>query len=878
MARLPPYPLPLTLDPRPAPNPADVTSSLHQLLVDAYTGKDITRPRDLYTFLSIGHIPDVPAFPRKLLRSRSVHAIRPKRVTFEKEESFHRRKSLGEDASSYVHFDLQHNPPLLPLPAIKTDFLIDPEENNDQDNPDNEAEKDDVSESDSIPKIPISLLRGYHKVNISTTYIFAPDERLTETVKYNPKAILPQISPRKKPKHPRKDQRQCSSNQSNSSSVLSLEIGGTNQSSAESSPRKKYEIVNTTPRRQSNKSVEPIFGVRPECLFIENQLGDKNPLVRDPARSKMSQEMPTKSGGAGMLQDLKDYSGYPDIYWKLRADTVAQPNDLEADMIDRDLYRLRQISTLKLNTVERTFQVKQDPFRKWRGKAGEALFSPKQQKRTVPRQKLTKSKGLVGSHYSVGLPPKVKVTSLKLSDPSSKEKPPEAVTSSPLHHDNNSPAGNLEQLMINATSPGLGATDTSGQPTARHGTIKEEVDPVSITPREAVAASLDAYHRHQRGRESEENLNFGKISVEKLHQNKKKRQKQTVKTTLVRVDLATVDQYNNNNNNRPQRKGLLHPMKYRQPQQNGHSSVSGHALAGHEPDSNHAPGQGEQVTLKEGQGHNPEDGHETAGGEETSWPAGSALDAPAGAAGGGGVDKASSKAASTTAGVATILFDPPTAARTMTHCSLLEPMASTFVYGPSTIGPVEESGDERSVIIQNTHPTPEGSLAGNVSQKGGGLGGGVVNGNPSQQPIKTHHLEVFSERKESLKPIKIPTGRTTYHPGMPAYRLDLVNYPPSNARQSCGRSNSAGPPDSRQTALTAATLQSQNRPFSSRHAHSTRPLSSRHTHTSMTANVELARMPRSADSAGVNIRFAGQGEVILTSSSKEKRAGAVTSR
>ena len=50
--------------------------------------------------------------------------------------------------------------------------------------------------------------------------------------------------------------------------------------------------------------------------------------------------------------DLKAYDKYPNQYWELRSESVHHPQDLECDMIDREQYRLKQKSALKLKVVE----------------------------------------------------------------------------------------------------------------------------------------------------------------------------------------------------------------------------------------------------------------------------------------------------------------------------------------------------------------------------------------------------------------------------------------------------------------------------------------------------------------------------------------------
>ncbi|XP_059177064.1 uncharacterized protein LOC131956564 [Physella acuta] len=119
---------------------------------------------------------------------------------------------------------------------------------------------------------------------------------------------------------------------------------------------------------------EFIFGVRPECLFINTQLGNRNPFLRDVTKPNENPGIPKHLQS---LYDFKDFAKYPDAYWKLRESL--EPDVMEASMIDRDLYRKQQISSLKLTTMDRTPPSSRDPFIKWRGKAGDPLFYPRKQ-------------------------------------------------------------------------------------------------------------------------------------------------------------------------------------------------------------------------------------------------------------------------------------------------------------------------------------------------------------------------------------------------------------------------------------------------------------------------------------------------------------------
>ncbi|KAK7107809.1 uncharacterized protein [Littorina saxatilis] len=60
------------------------------------------------------------------------------------------------------------------------------------------------------------------------------------------------------------------------------------------------------------------------------------------------------------------YDDYPEAYWELRSPTVQEPCDLKEDMIDRDRYRLQQISTLHLRAMNREVVVNRlDTYPKW---------------------------------------------------------------------------------------------------------------------------------------------------------------------------------------------------------------------------------------------------------------------------------------------------------------------------------------------------------------------------------------------------------------------------------------------------------------------------------------------------------------------------------
>ncbi|KAL8595301.1 hypothetical protein ACOMHN_020054 [Nucella lapillus] len=60
------------------------------------------------------------------------------------------------------------------------------------------------------------------------------------------------------------------------------------------------------------------------------------------------------------------FEDYPEAYWELRSPTVQVPSDLKDGMIDRDRYRLQQISSLRLRAMNRELIAnKLDTYRKW---------------------------------------------------------------------------------------------------------------------------------------------------------------------------------------------------------------------------------------------------------------------------------------------------------------------------------------------------------------------------------------------------------------------------------------------------------------------------------------------------------------------------------
>ncbi|KAL8613652.1 hypothetical protein ACOMHN_029744 [Nucella lapillus] len=69
------------------------------------------------------------------------------------------------------------------------------------------------------------------------------------------------------------------------------------------------------------------------------------------------------------------YDDYPEAYWELRSPTLQVPSDLKEDMIDRDNYRLQQISLLHLRAMNRdgVTTSRLDAYRKWQQNIQEHL-------------------------------------------------------------------------------------------------------------------------------------------------------------------------------------------------------------------------------------------------------------------------------------------------------------------------------------------------------------------------------------------------------------------------------------------------------------------------------------------------------------------------
>ena len=723
------------LYPELEPGPPDkFLQSTQEFLADAYTGRDVTRPRDLYTFLSLGRVPtNLRSRDRQRLKSRSVNTD-ARRVTFGLEEVIPRRRNSFEGIpDSYLKFDLDQLG-LDPLPPISASgsrpMSKETWPNSKPVTPFQHIVAEELAD-DILHSIPISLIKGYHKVNLSTTYIFAPTERLDETTKYNKKAVLPKI------KTSESDREEIIP-----PSVLTLD----SVNNVESIHDKKYQVVNVlSPRKKATMDQgNHLFGVRPECVFINAQLGERNPLLRDSGR--VDNNVPKVVPG---LHDLKDFAGYPKEYWKLRSEKISQPADLEADMIDRDLYRLRQLSNLKLNSIERTFPIKNDPFRKWRGKGGEALFSPGQQR--VPIRKRRQRYGITSLSETVSKtrygqklnsPLAVTITPLKISGDAIQEEEEEqedAYSEARMTRDHKSPgqvrAGPFPNVNINLGR--LAEAETTTMTSMANGTVH--------TPRERVDETLRG--RSQENREKDDKVSgLGKISVQKQFEIKKRRElnKQMLKTSVVSVELDSQASFNTARRSQMLTARLL-GLNGQPPSITTAAPVAGDSNPGIievprddiEAESNDDKSQRQNSDTQSSQGkHTP------------------------------------SSPQKPVARVMSLNFNPP--ADFTTPASY-----------PDAIFPVQGGGATQNqqqqqqvkveypaqwpdLISQHrlTHPTPV-TAESHVESLGGGTGGNNIPYGSNR--LRALHLEVFGERREDG--IAIPTGRTSYHPAMPAFRL-----------------------------------------------------------------------------------------------------------
>ncbi|GFO01720.1 hypothetical protein PoB_002822500 [Plakobranchus ocellatus] len=811
------------LYPELEPGPPDkFIQSAQEFLADAYTGRDVTRPRDLYTFLSLGRVPtNLRSRDRQRLKSRSVNTD-ARRVTFGLEEVIPRRNSFEGIPDAYYKFDIE-NLGLEPLPPMQA------------------------------PEADLCLKRR-GQVNLSTTYIFAPTERLDETLKYNKKVVLPKIktseSEREEIVPP---------------SVLTLD----SVHNVESLHDKKYQVVNVlSPKNKLNMDQgNHLFGVRPECVFINAQLGNRNPLLRDHA--KADSNVPRVVPG---LHDLRDYAGYPKEYWKLRSEKITQPADLEADMIDRDLYRLRQLSTLKLNSVEKTFPVKNDPFRKWRGKGGEPLFSPNQQR--VPHRRRRQRYGPTS-----------------LSDLASKTRntqqlhPPLAVTVTPLRisagdaiAEEEEEEGEVDEVggceALRPQKTKLSAPQGAGAVPNVNINIGELVQAdttvTSITatggdqtPQAIVEDSLGTYRKLQENRERDEGSHgLGKLTLQRQFDIKKRREqnKKMLKTSVVSVELDSLTSLNTSRRNQL--------LQARLPGLGGQASNKD---ADHQQDVADVPNDALSVDASE-QTQTQSSRSETQplqskqSGQQTQKPI---------------------------ASVMSLNFNPPADFTTPpSYPDALYPVPGGGMGGGHHHG-IEHPAilsDSNTPYHRITYPSPtesRGELAGggrNTSiniPTGTNGDNNTKNSNNSSSRLRALRLEVFGERREDGERAAVRKGRTSFHPDMPAYRLDLQNYPPINPRQTCQevssrRSQSAGGGGG--TGLLGGVLTSDSQhqsPCCSRHAVRHAPNSAKLLglgHTPGSTGIGNTGPARRTGSAGptVEIRFGEQGEVILTSSREAK--------
>ena len=709
------------------PGPPDkFLQCAQEFLADAYTGRDITRPRDLYTFLSLGRVPtNLRSRDRQRLKSRSVNTD-GRRVKFGLEEVIPRRNSFEGIPDCYFKFDLDQLGPD-PLPSINGNKSVptftEAWPGSKPVTPFQHIVAEELAD-DIIHSIPISLIKGYHKVNLSTTYIFAPAERLDETLKYNKKVVLPKIktsdSEREEIVPP---------------SVLTLD----SIHNVESIHDKKFQVVNVlSPRKKATMNqANHLFGVRPECVFINAQLGEKNPLLRE--TGKVDCNVPRAVPG---LHDLKDFAGYPKEYWKLRAEKISQPADLEADMIDRDLYRLRQLSALKLNSIERSFPIKNDPFKKWRGKGGEPLFSPGQQRLPHKRRcfrfginTLTETASRIKYSQQMNPPLAVTITPLKISagDAIQEEEAEQEEGYSLLRATREKPeeAG----LVPNNMSIHLG--DLAEAETTVTSLMANGTD---HTPREMARETLNTCTKLQ----DEVVSGLSKITVQRQYENRKRREqnKQMLKTSVVSFELDSQASLNTTRRSQMMTARLLGL--------NSQTSKNAATVI---------------IDPRPGIIEVPRDDVDVDGTDENSHKQNSETVSSDG-------KHSPQTTQKPTAKVMSLNFNPPADFTTpLSYPDVVFPVAG------SNNGQYQQFKAEYPAQCTDingayriAHPTPatadyrveSQSLDGAVSGNNTILGG---------NRLRALHLKVFGERREESGNITIPTGRTSFHPEMPAYRF-----------------------------------------------------------------------------------------------------------
>ncbi|XP_025099071.1 uncharacterized protein LOC112566875 [Pomacea canaliculata] len=91
------------------------------------------------------------------------------------------------------------------------------------------------------------------------------------------------------------------------------------------------------------------------------------------------QSTPVRERGAA----TPTYEDYPAAYWELRSLTIQRPSDLKEDMIDRDRYRLQQISALRLRAFQQeSVSSKLDSVRKWQQQIRDGNPGPRREEET----------------------------------------------------------------------------------------------------------------------------------------------------------------------------------------------------------------------------------------------------------------------------------------------------------------------------------------------------------------------------------------------------------------------------------------------------------------------------------------------------------------
>ncbi|XP_067675611.1 uncharacterized protein [Haliotis asinina] len=109
------------------------------------------------------------------------------------------------------------------------------------------------------------------------------------------------------------------------------------------------------PEREETAVDRRLVGVPPELVSRARQILMEE-TYREQLRARvlgLNRNRNLFPRETGKSTDLKAYDMYPAQYWELRAETVQQPQDLESDMIDRDYYRMKQKSVLKLKVMDR---------------------------------------------------------------------------------------------------------------------------------------------------------------------------------------------------------------------------------------------------------------------------------------------------------------------------------------------------------------------------------------------------------------------------------------------------------------------------------------------------------------------------------------------